>query len=256
MAKSSSSAATSPDAPKRKLFTRRSKGGATALPKKQGRVKQMVEIFKMTRRHDPNVPWLMLLVFLGAIIVALALGIFVFNGNWITGLILGIALGLLGAMLVLSRRAESAAFAQIEGKPGAAGAALNTLKRGWIVDEQPVAVNPRTQDVVFRAIGRPGIVLITEGPSSRVRTLVDSERRRLKRILPNVTVHVIETGRGEGQVKLQKLTKKLRKFKPELTKTEVGAVNKRISSLGNKLPIPKGIDPNKARPDRKAARGR
>ncbi len=256
MAKSTSSASTSPDAPKRKLFSRRPKDGASTGPKKQGRVKQMVEVFKMTRRYDPNVPWLMLLVFLGVVVVGLVLGIFVFSGNWITGLIMGITLGLLGALLVLSRRAERAAFAQIEGKPGASGAALNTLKRGWIVEEQPVAVNPRTQDAVFRAIGRPGIVLITEGPSTRVRTLVDSERKRLKRILPNVTVHVIETGRGEGQVELSKLTKKLQKFKPELTKVEVGAVNKRISSLGNKLPIPKGIDPYKARPDRKAARGR
>ena len=46
------------------------------------------------------------------------------------------------------------------------------------------------------------------------------------------------------------------KMKNELTKTEVSTVSKRISSLGNRLPIPKGIDPYKARPDRKAARGR
>ena len=55
---------------------------------------------------------------------------------------------------------------------------------------------------------------------------------------------------------IAKLTKKLGKLKNELTKGEVGAVNKRISSMGTKLPIPKGVDPYKARPDRKAARGR
>ena len=48
----------------------------------------------------------------------------------------------------------------------------------------------------------------------------------------------------------------MQKLKPELTKVEVGAVNKRIASMGSTLPIPKGIDPYKARPDRKAARGR
>ena len=159
MAKSSDSANTAADAPKRSLFSRRPKDGATVKPKKQGRVKQMVEIYKMTQRNDPNVTWLMLLVFLGVIAVALGLSIWLLNGNWITGLILGIALGFLGALLVLSRRAERAAYSQIEGKPGAAGAALNSLRRGWIVEEQPVAVNPRTQDVVFRAIGRPGVVL-------------------------------------------------------------------------------------------------
>lgn len=254
MATSSDSAKSSPDAPKKGLFSRRPKDGAPAAPKKTGRVKQMVDVYNMTRRYDPNVTWLMLLVFLGTVAVVLGLSFWLFN--WPTGLIIGILLGLLGAMLVLSRRAERAAFAQIEGKPGASGAAMNSLRRGWIIEEQPAAVNPRTQDAVFRAIGRAGVVLVSEGPSTRVKSLLDAERRRLARILPNVTIHVIETGRDQGQVRISKLTKTMNKLKPELTKGEVSAVNKRISSMGNKLPIPKGIDPYKARPDRKAAKGR
>ena len=111
-------------------------------------------------------------------------------------------------------------------------------------------MNPRTQDAVFRAIGRPGVVLVSEGPSNRVKPLVDAERKRLARILPNVTIHVIESGRGEGQVPLSQIAKKMNKLKGELTKTEVSAVSKRISSLGGRLPIPKGIDPYKARPTR------
>lgn len=256
MAKSTNSAPTAADKPKRSLFNRAPKDGAKKKAKKPGRLKQMVDIFKMTRRHDPMVTWLMLGAFFGLILVALLVTLLVSPGNWITGLLLGVPLGLLGALLIMSRRAERAAYSQIEGKPGAAGAALSSLKKGWIFDEQPVAVNPRTQDVVFRAIGKAGIVLVTEGPSTRVKGLVDAERRRLNRILPNVAVTVIETGKGEDQVAIAKLTKKMNKLKGELTKVEVGAVNKRISSMGNKLPIPKGIDPNKARPDRKAARGR
>jgi hypothetical protein len=256
MAKTTDSAHSDADKPKRSLFSRAPKDGAPKKVKKPSRIKQMVDIFKMTRRHDPMVTWLMLGTFLGVILVALLVTLLVSPGNWITGLLLGIPLGLLGALLIMSRRAERAAYAQIEGKPGAAGAALSSLKRGWIFDEQPASVNPRTQDVVFRAIGKPGIVLITEGPSTRVKGLVDAERRRLNRILPNVAVTVIETGKGEGQVPIAKVTKKMNKLKGELTKVEVGAVNKRISSMGNKLPIPKGIDPYKARPDRKASRGR
>jgi hypothetical protein len=196
----------------------------------------------------------MLLAFLGVVAVSLLVGFLL--ENWVTGLIIGIALGAIAATLILSRRAERAAFAQIEGQPGASGAALGTLKRGWITEDQPVAVNPRTQDAVFRAIGRPGVVLVSEGPSNRVKPLVDAERKRLGRILPNVPIHVIESGRGEGQVPLNELARKMNKLKGELTKTEVSAVSKRISSLGGRLPIPKGIDPYKARPDRKAARGR
>src|SRR6476661_8678917 len=212
----SSTSPSSADEPKRGLFSRKPK---EAKVKKPSRLKQIKDVFQMTRRHDPMVTWLILLAFLGTVAVALLVGFLL--ENWITGLIIGIVLGVLAATLVLSRRAERAAFAQIENQPGASGAALGTLKRGWIVEEQPVAVNPRTQDAVFRAIGRPGVVLVSEGPSHRVKPLLDGERKRLSRILPNVTIHVIESGRGEGQV-----------------------------------PIPKGIDPYKARPDRKAARGR
>jgi hypothetical protein len=233
------------DAPKRGLFSRKPKA---AKVKKPSRLKQIGEVFNMTRRHDPMVPWLMLLVFLGVVALSLLVGLWL--ENWITGLIIGVALGLLGATLILSRRAERAAFAQIENQPGASGAALGTLKRGWITEDQPVAVNPRTQDAVFRAIGRPGVVLVSEGPSHRVKPLVDAERKRLARILPNVTVHVIESGRGEGQVPISQVAKKMGKLKKELTKLEVNAVSKRISSLGNRLPIPKGIDPYKARPNR------
>lgn len=247
MANSPDSSNSSPasDAPKRGLFSRKPK---EAKAKKPSRLKQIGEVFQMTRRHDPMVPWLMLLAFLGVVAVSLLVGFLL--DNWVTGLIIGIALGAIAATLILSRRAERAAFAQIEGQPGASGAALGTLKRGWITEDQPVAVNPRTQDAVFRAIGRPGVVLVSEGPSNRVKPLVDAERKRLSRILPNVTIHVIESGRGEGQVPLSQLARKMNKLKGELTKTEVSAVSKRISSLGGRLPIPKGIDPYKARPTR------
>lgn len=236
------------------MFARKPKADKPKKNKKPSRIKQMVDIYKMTRRQDPLIGWLMLGSLLGITAVSFLIGFLL--ENWITGLLLGLPLGLLAALLILSRRAERAAYAQIEGKAGSAGAALSSLKKGWIFDEQPAAVNPRTQDVIFRAIGKPGIVLVTEGPSTRIKSLVDAERRRLNRILPNVTITVIETGRGEGQVPLGQVTKKMGKLKKELTKVEVSAVNKRITSMGNKLPIPKGIDPYKARPDRKAARGR
>ena len=157
----SSNSTPASDAPKRGLFSRKPKA---AKVKKPSRLKQIGEVFQMTRQHDPMVPWLMLLAFLGVVAVSFVIGFLL--DNWITGLIIGIPLGVLAATLILSRRAERAAFARIENQPGASGAALGTLKRGWIVEEQPVAVNPRTQDAVFRAIGRPGVVLVSEGPST------------------------------------------------------------------------------------------
>src|SRR5918996_984477 len=76
----------------------------------------------------------------------------------------------------------------------------------------------RKQDAVFRAIGRPGVVLVSEGPSHRVRPLLDGERKKLARILPNVTIHVIESGRGEGQTPISQVAKKMNKLDKELTK--------------------------------------
>ncbi len=250
MANSSESAGS--PAPKRRLFSRKPKAAASA--RKPGRIKQIIEIFKMTRRNDPNVVWIMLLAFIGIIAVGLVVGLLI--QNVLTMLLVAVPLAFLAAVFLLSKRAERAAFAQIEGQAGAAGAALSVLRRGWILQEQPVAVNPRSQDAVFRAIGKPGIVLVTEGPVGRIKPLVDGERRKLARIVPNVPIHVIQTGRGEGQVPLAKVARTAQKLKKSLTKQEVTAVDQRLSALGTKLPIPKGIDPFKARPDRKAMRGR
>lgn len=239
--------------PKRSLFSRKPK--ADKATKEPGRLKQLGQVFQMTRRNDPNAVWWMVLAFLGIVAVGLVIGLLI--NNWVTTLLVSIPLGLLAALLILSRRAERAAFKQLEGKPGAAGAAMSVLRRGWILTEQPVAVSPRTQDLVFRGIGRPGVVLVTEGPTHRVRPLVDAERRRMGRVLPNVPIHVIYAGSAEGQTALGDVAKQMKKLPKTINKQEVHAVDLRLSTLGSaKLPIPKGIDPNKARPDRRAMRGR
>ncbi|GAP56373.1 uncharacterized protein Rv2219/MT2276, partial [Arthrobacter sp. Hiyo6] len=83
----------------------------------------------------------------------------------------------------------------------------------------------------------------------RVRPLVEAERKRLARILPNVTVHVIESGRGEGQVPISQIARKMNKLNNELTKIEVSAVSKRISSLAETAcPFPRASTPTKHGP--------
>ncbi|MFP5316583.1 MAG: DUF4191 domain-containing protein [Actinomycetes bacterium] len=250
------SSSNTPDAdgasPSRRLFSRKPK--ADKPPKKPGTMKRIREVFAMTRRNDPNVVWIMVLAFLAVVAVGLLIGFLI--RNVVTMLIIAIPLAFLAALFILSRRAERAAFAQIEGKPGAAGAALSVLRRGWILKDEPVAVNARTQDAVFRAIGRPGIVLVAEGPVNRVKQLVNAERVKMNRIVPGVPVHVVHAGSGEGQVPLQRISKTLQKMKKNLTRQEVSAVDKRLSALGTRMPVPKGVDPFKARPDRKAMRGR
>lgn len=233
----------------------RTRSSADAGPAKQGRVAQFRAVFAMTRKQDPAVVWWMLLALFGTTGLALLIGLLLGHPIYVT--VLGVPLGLMLALALLARRAERAAFARLAGQPGAAGAALQGLRRGWNVEQQPVAVNPRTQDLVFRAVGRPGIVLVTEGPLPRVTQLVENERKRMSRVLPNVPVTIVHAGDADGQVPLQKLSRKIMRLKPALTKTQVSEVSKRLTALGAaKLPIPKGVDPMRARPDRKATRGR
>lgn len=234
----------------------RSKSGTESTPKKQGRLAQLRAVFQMTRRQDPAVVWWMLLALVASMAVGYLIGFLVGQAIYVT--VLGSLMGIMLATIVLARRAERAAFAQLAGQPGAALAALQNVKRGWNIEEQPVAVDPRTQDLVFRAVGRPGVLLVTEGPLPRVNRLAEQERKRIGRVLgAEVPVTVLNAGDGEDQIGLRKLRGAVLKMRPKLTKAEVAEVSKRLRALGAvKPPIPKGIDPMRMRPDRRAARGR
>ena len=79
----------------------------------------------------------------------------------------------------------------------------------------------------------------------------------MERFLPGVPVHVVQTGRGEGQTPLHEVPKTLKSLPKKLTAQEVAAVDRRLNALGaQRLPIPKGVDPMRARPDRRGLRGR
>lgn len=240
-------------APARRGIFRRRKGGGQ--PGKQGRLSQLRAVYRMTRTADPAVTWWIVGSFVLVLGIALAVGFA--TGHPIYATVVGLPLALLAGMFFLARRAERAAYAQLAGQPGAAGAALHVLRRGWHVEDQPVAVDPRTRDTVFRAVGRPGVVLVSDGPAHRVGKLLEAERRKVARVLPDVPVHLIQAGDGDDQVPLATLPRRVSRLKGKLTRQEVSEVTKRLKALGGaRPPIPRGMDPLRARPDRKAARGR
>jgi hypothetical protein len=224
-------------------------------PKEPGRLKQMYQVFTMTIRYDKLAIWFLVLAFLLPILAGLVLGLLLSAGQ-VVFLVLYIIAGVLGGVLVflivLGRRAERAAYSQIAGQPGAVGAVLkSSLRRGWTASEMPVAVSPKTQDAVYRAVGRGGVALIGEGPRSRTQHMLDSERKNITRILPNVPVTFVYVGPDAESTPLYKLPVKLRSLKTALRKPEILAVSNRLNSLGrNGLPIPKGMDPLKARAPR------
>jgi hypothetical protein len=214
----------------------------------------MWQVFQMTRRYDKSIVGLLLLSLLLPISAGVVTGVLLSNGNAFTlviWILVGVLLGVLIGLIVLGRRAERAAYAQIEGQPGAVGAVLKSaVKRSWVAEEMPVAINPKTKDAIYRAVGRGGVALIAEGPISRTQRLVDDEKRKTAKILPNVPITVLTVGPDEQSVKLYKLGWQLTKIKHALTKSEVRVVVNRLSSLGTNVPIPKGIDPYKVRPGR------
>lgn len=208
----------------------------------------------MTRRYDPAMVWWLLLSLAGPIVVGVVLAQILSPENifgYILWVVIGVLAGVLLGLIVLGRRAERAAYSQIEGQPGAVGAVIKSaLRRGWIANEMPVAVNPKTQDAIYRCVGRGGVVLIAEGPVSRTQRLSDDEKRKLTKIVPNVPITVLTVGPDEESIKLYKLGWRMTRIKHALTKNEVYAVNNRLASIGTNIPIPKGMDPMRARPSR------
>src|SRR6476619_5033409 len=121
----------------------------------------------MTRKVDPMVGWVTAGASLLVLAVVLALG-FVLGHPVYLG-IMGLLAGFLVATIVFGKRAEKAAFSQVDGQPGAAAAALNMLRRGWSVT--PAVAMSRNQDIVHRVVGRAGVVLVGEGSPARVQAL-------------------------------------------------------------------------------------
>ena len=181
-----------------------------------------------------------------AVIIAVPLGLWL---NWFTGIIVAIPVALLAATYWFSRRAMRAAYSQIDGQPGAAAAVIQSLRGGnWQVTPA-VAVN-KNQDMISRIVGRPGVILVSEGPASRVVPMLANERKRTARWLPEVPIYEIQVGDGDDQVPLMKLQKSLTKLPRNLRGGEITEMRRRLDALGNaasSMPIPKGPMPTSAR---------
>jgi hypothetical protein len=172
--------------------------------------------------------------------VVLAIGFLV--GHPIYAGLMGLMLALLAATIIFGRRAEKAAYSQVEGQPGAAAAALNMMRRGWTVT--PGVAVSRNQDLVHRAVGRPGVVLVGEGSPRGVGNLLAAEKKKVTRFVPDVPVYEVQAGDEEGQVPLRKLNRHLGKLPRNLKKAQVIEVSRRLKALGAmNLPIPKGPMP-------------
>ncbi|ATZ27042.1 DUF4191 domain-containing protein [Streptomyces lavendulae] len=220
-------------------MARKSNAETAANP---GRLKQIALTYKMTRKADPKVGLIVAGVGIVTFGVFLAIGFLIGHPVYLG--ILGFLVAFLAMAIVFGRRAERAAFGQMEGQPGAAAAVLDNVGRGWTTT--PAVAMNRNQDIVHRAVGKAGVVLIAEGNPNRVKTLLAAEKKKLARIMPDIPVHDFIVGTGEGEVPLKKVRTTLLKLPRVLTGPQITQVNDKLRAMGDlmsNMPVPKGPMP-------------
>jgi hypothetical protein len=209
------------------------------------RLKQILQTVKVTAAQDPRLIPLMLALGLGVFGALLGLG-FVLGSPILYGVV-GLLGGLLAAIVVLGRRAEKVALAQIEGRPGAAAAVLQAMRGPWKVT--PAIGFNRRQDLVHLVVGRPGVILVAEaGSSARAKDLLGKERRRVTRAAGDAPVHEVIVGSSQGEVPLRGLSLHLARLPRAIKPKEVGPLDTKLSALKQAdLPLPKGPLPRAPR---------
>ncbi len=150
----------------------------------KGRLGQMRQAYTITKRSDRNIGLILLLTFLVAGGVFGALGYFVFGTRHVRpdhhDRVRRARSASSAVLIVFGRRAEKAAYAQVEGQLGAAAGALQMLRRGWErqarrrVHQEPGRRAPRRRS----SRHHPG----RRGQPHPVRNLLTAEKKKHARI--------------------------------------------------------------------------
>jgi hypothetical protein len=229
-------------------------------PAKQGRIKQIVASYRMTKQSDPRIGLILLATLLLAAGLTFVLFLFLVPGGWIFDILTALMVGLLAVLIVFGRRAQRAAYSQIEGQPGAAAAALGMLRRGWKTD--PAIAFNKNQDLVHRVVGPPGIVLIGEGNPNRLRPLLANERRKHERVASETPIFEVICGDPDkypGAVPVSRLSRHVTKLGRNIKPAQMTDVLARLKALDanrSNIPLPKGPMPTSMKGQRQNMRGR
>jgi uncharacterized membrane protein YeaQ/YmgE (transglycosylase-associated protein family) len=230
---------------------------STGPEKRPGFFSQIRTLYTFTQKAYRWLPWLLVAIFVVCIGLGVAIGLLLppfALWSLILWIVTGLMLGVLASLITMTRLSTSAMYKQIDGMPGAAGHVLSTsLGRNWQSSEMPVGVNPKTQEAVYRAVGRGGVVIVGEGSRGRLTRLINDERSKAQRVATGVPVTVFYVGHGEDEVPIAKLASSIKSLPKKIDRATMAAVIKRLSSVSQSLaslPIPKGIDPTKARAPR------
>jgi hypothetical protein len=213
---------------------------------KAGRLKQIRMVAGLVRRSNPRALPIVFGSGLGILAVLVIVGL-------LTGLApllipVGVLLGLLAAMLLFGRFAQAAQYSAIEGQPGAAAAVLENMRGNWTVT--PAITANRNMDVVHRAVGKPGVILVGEGSPTRLASLLAAEKKRVARVAYEVPIFEFQVGDEEGQIPLSKLQRKIMRLPRNLKPAAISDINHRLKALQPSLQAPKGPMPRNVRQPR------
>jgi hypothetical protein len=208
-----------------------------------GRIKQIRMVAGLVRRSNPRALPIVIGSGLGILVVLVVVGL-------LTGLAalfipVGVLAGLAVAMVLFGRFAQAAQYSAIEGQPGAAAAVLENMRGNWTVT--PAIAANRNMDVVHRAVGRPGVVLVGEGSPTRLASLLAAEKKRVARVAYEVPIFEFQVGDEEGQIPLSKLQRKVMRLPRNLKPAAVSDLNHRLKALQPSLQAPKGPIPKNIR---------
>jgi hypothetical protein len=119
------------------------------------------------------------------------------------------------------------------------------MRGNWTVT--PAVSANRNMDVVHRAVGRPGVILVGEGSPNRLASLMAAEKKRVARVAYEVPIVEFQVGNDEGQIPVSKLQRKIMRLPRQLKPTAVSDNNHRLKALQPSLQAPKGPIPRNVR---------
>jgi hypothetical protein len=212
-------------------------------PQAPGRIKQIRMVAGIVRKTNPKALPIVVGSGLGIIAVFVIVGLLTGLGSFLIPL--GVLAGVLTATMLFGRFAQSAQYTAIAGQPGAAAAILQSMRGNWTVT--PAIAANRNMDVVHRAVGKPGVVLVGEGSPNRLPSLLAAEKKRVSRVAYDVPIYDVQVGDEEGQVPIRKLQRHVMKLPHNLKGPQVSDLNYRLRALPQSLQTPKGPLPRTGR---------
>ena len=212
-------------------------------PAKAGRLKQIRMVAKLVNQQNKRALPITAGAALGIIVVFVLVGL-------LTGLAaflipVGVLIGLTGGMILFGRFAQQAQYSAIDGQLGAAAAVLQSMRGDWTVT--PAVAGNRSMDVVHRAVGKKGVILVGEGVPVRVAGLLAAERKKTERVAHGVPITEFQVGSGDGQIPVSKLQSSIMKIPGTLKAPAVSDLNYRLKALQPSMQAPKGPMPKGAR---------